>query len=175
MGGRCAASLIHKQGSMLALVVRTATHFISFRIDYWICTTVYTPCFKYSHTYTANGDHWKSPSASAIDSLSAEPLEHTVWFWTSLMCVCFHCWTSNVHVDLSEGSFCNEMCFIIKPEAILSLFFPPKWKEHFFCCCLFLRWKKLHWVKPFGDEGDRRSTQVYVHVSVASECILNCV
>lgn len=74
----------------------------------------------------------------------------------------FHCWTSNLHVDLFEGYFCNEMCFIIKPEAFLSLFF-PQMKGAFFVVVVFLKTEAATPSEAIQWQ-DRRSTQAYVRV-----------
>lgn len=85
--------------------------------------------FTYIHN---NGDRWKSPPANAINSLSSEPLEDGGFYSESPSYV-FSL------LDIKRGCTCIslkgtsaiKMCFIIKPETILSLF-SPKWKEQGF-------------------------------------------
>lgn len=53
MGGRRAASLIHKQISMLASGVVTTAFYLVHRLDLYNC--LYTPMYLCSHTYTTMG------------------------------------------------------------------------------------------------------------------------
>lgn len=82
--------------------------------------------FTYIHN---NGDHWKSPPANAIDSLSPEPLEDGGFYSESPSYVFSLLDIKRARSPISlKGTSAIKMCFIIKPKTILSLF-SPKWKE----------------------------------------------
>lgn len=101
MGGRRAASLIHKQGSIVSFSCKNsnAFHLVQHRLrDLYKC--LYTPCFMYSHTYTTMGiiERVLQQMPSTVYHLN---LQKTEAFILKFPHMYFHFWISNVHVRRS--------------------------------------------------------------------------
>lgn len=119
--------------------------------------------FTYIHN---NGDHWKSPPANAINSLSPEPLEDGGFYSESPSYVFSLLDIKRARSPISlKGTSAIKMCFIIKPETILSLF-SPKWKEQVFFKKIHIQLEMATLNEAIQRWKERRSRQVYVLLSV---------
>lgn len=133
MGGRRAASLIHKQGSMLALVVRTATHFIWFSIDYGICTNVYTHLVLCIHIHTQQWGSLKESSSKCHQQFITWTFRRRrLLFWKSLICIFTFGYQTCTFADLFEGYFCNKNVLYHQTGDHSELIFPQMKGAGFF-------------------------------------------
>lgn len=166
MGGRRAASLIHKQGSMLALVVRTATHFIWFSIDYGICTNVYTHLVLCIHIHTQQWGSLKESSSKCHQQFITWTFRRRrLLFWKSLICIFTFGYQTCTFADLFEGYFCNKNVLYHQTGDHSELIFPQMKGAGFFLK-IHIQLEMATLNEAIQRWKERRSRQVYVLLSV---------